>query len=81
MAKKPIDFSNGDKSDMLDFDWLDTNTLIKNDYGELVKAGTCIKLNDYIIFLRGLSITQLNKLRSAVENAIKHELSKRVIDV
>ena len=61
----------------IDFDWLDSNTLILDNEGIMTNAGTAIKLNQNIIFLKPLSKDQLIDLKNIVNSAIDHELAKR----
>lgn len=61
----------------VDFDWLDSDTYVTDPSGNLVPAGTAIKLISQILFLSPLSEQQLKDLKSAVNSAVDHELSKR----
>lgn len=59
------------------FEWLDSNTFITDTEGKLVPAGTCLRINNNIIFLTPLTKPQLLSLKDAVNNAVNYELSKR----
>jgi len=59
------------------FDWCESDTLLLDDSGNLSKAGTCLKLNDYIIFLSGLTEKSLGQLKDSVNKAVDHEITKR----
>jgi hypothetical protein len=61
----------------IDFDWLDSNTLVLDNEGIMTVAGTAIKLNQNIIFLKPLSKDQLIELKKIVNSAVDHELAKR----
>lgn len=63
----------------VEFDWTDSDTYVNDDRGELIPAGTVIKLISQIIFLTPLTEEQLNKLKTVVVDAVDHELSKRKV--
>lgn len=60
-----------------EFEWCDTKTFIVDDKGKLVEAGTCLLLQGQVIFLGGLSLEQLQRLKSSVLDSVDHEISKR----
>ena len=51
-----IDLKSGSSLEEICFDWLESNTKIIDPTGNLTEAGTCIRLNDSIVFLKALSI-------------------------
>lgn len=59
------------------FEWIDSKSLVENEQGELVEAGTCLRLRNKIELLSHLTDEQLNSLQIAVVEAVAHELSKR----
>jgi hypothetical protein len=61
----------------IEFEWVDSDTYVKNNAGELVPAGTCIRLSEYILFLSPLSEEYLKELKHVVDEAINHELQKK----
>lgn len=62
--------------DGISFTWFDSNTLIKVK-DDLIPAGTCIKIQNTIIFLEPLEVDDLKLLKNIVNEAIKYELNKR----
>jgi hypothetical protein len=62
-----------------EYTWCDSNTFIPDPNGNLIEAGTCLKLNDTIILLKHLTPEQLIALRQSVQDSVAHELSKREI--
>lgn len=62
--------------DGISFTWFDSNTLIKVK-DDLIPAGTCIKIQNTIIFLEPLELDDLKLLKNIVNEAIKYELNKR----
>lgn len=61
----------------LEFDWYDSTTKFLDSDGKMLEAGTVVRLNNNIIFLKTLSIQQLEQLKTSVLKAVEHELSKR----
>lgn len=61
----------------IEFEWVDSNTYVKNNAGKLVPAGTCIRMCDYILFLSPLTEEHLKELKCVVDEAINHELQKK----
>jgi hypothetical protein len=59
------------------FDWADSKFLVEDQGGNLVEAGTILRLRNKIEFLHHLTEDQLNSLKSTVAAAVDHELSKR----
>jgi hypothetical protein len=58
-------------------EWLDTNTFVPDESGNLAPAGTCLKVGPNIIYLKFLSDQQLAELKAQVVSAVNHEQSKR----
>ncbi len=65
----------------IEFDWVDSNTFTLSEDGKLIEAGTCLRINDYIMFLKHFSENNLRLLKLKVNEAIDHELSKRGLNV
>jgi len=61
----------------ISIDWVDSNTKILDQDGQVSPAGTAVLINNNIIFLSPLSTEQLQKLKDIVTQAVDHELSKR----
>lgn len=59
------------------FEWADSNFLVENQDGELIPAGTVLRLRNKIEFLHHLTEDQLQDLKTAVNQAVDHEISKR----
>lgn len=61
----------------IDFQWL-TNRLIKDDNNpDGAETGTILKINNYIMFLKGLDSKQLEMLKHTVISAVDNELKDR----
>jgi hypothetical protein len=60
----------------IDIQWCDTNTYIQVGE-ELVPAGTCLKINNTILFLKAYRTEDLLNIQNSVNNAVMHELEKR----
>ena len=58
-------------------DWCDSESLLINEKNEQVKCGTCLIINNHIIFLQPLKTNELESLRAIINEAIDHELNKR----
>jgi len=58
-------------------DWVDTNTFIPSPNGDLQEAGTCVLINNSIVYLSFLSEPQLQGLKQTILEAVDHELRKR----
>lgn len=65
------------KHEPLEYSWTDSNTIILDNNGKFAEAGTCLLINNQIIFLSPLTVEQLTKLKTTVNLAIDHELKKR----
>lgn len=61
----------------VDFDWFDSKTYVTDPSGNLIEAGTVLKLNQNIMFLKSYTKEQLIKFKNVVNLAIDHELAKR----
>lgn len=61
------------------FEWVDSNTYVTNENGNLVPAGTCLLINSTIIVLTPLSDDHLVELKRIVNEAVDHELAKRKV--
>jgi len=59
------------------FDWYDSNTFVYDPSGQLIEAGTVLKLSQNIIFLKPLTKEQLLEFKNIVNLALDHELAKR----
>ena len=59
------------------FEWADSNFLVEDKDGNPIEAGTVLRLRNKIEFLHHLTDEQLENLRTAVNQAVSHELSKR----
>ena len=57
--------------------WVDTNTFVPDEKGELKPAGTSLILGPNIIYLKFLEDWQLNQLKEQVMSAVDYELNKR----
>lgn len=60
-----------------DIEWVDSNTFFLGPDGSLMEAGTCVKVNDTILFLKYYSNKSLIKLKDTIIEAVSHELRKR----
>lgn len=59
------------------FQWADSNFPVQDQDGNIVEAGTVLRLRNKIEFLHHLTDSQLKSLRDTVVQAVDHELSKR----
>lgn len=60
----------------VDIQWCDTNSFIQVE-DALIAAGTCLKINSNILFLRAFDTSDLLRLKNVVVQAVNHELKKR----
>ena len=72
-----FDFKSAPSLGDMPFDWLESTTQIIDPEGNLIEAGTCLRLNDNILFLKSFSNEQLMLLSRVVKQAVDHELNKR----
>lgn len=61
----------------VDFDWVDSNTLVLKPDGSTYPAGTTLKLISQVLFLEPLTNDQLIDLKKVVSESVEHELRKR----
>jgi len=61
-----------------DFDWFDSTAYVKDPEGNLIPAGTVLKITTHILFLKALTDQELLKLKETVSDSVDHEVSKRL---
>lgn len=65
-----------DKKDLV-LEWLNSNTFLNDGSGNLTKAGTVIRIDNNLLFLKYYSDDQLLKLKQIIIDSIDYELRIR----
>lgn len=61
-----------------EFDWVDSCTLTQASDGCLEEAGTTVKIQNHIFFLKSYTKDQLKEFSRVVQESINYELNKRL---
>lgn len=62
----------------IEIEWLNSNTLLMNPSGTTSVAGTVVRIDNNLIFLKSYSNENLLKLKNTINQAIDYELLNRV---